>query len=54
MAFTFDVIMINLNKKAYDIHNLDMDESIALHNGTLKVPILDVNTALKKYGKHHH
>ncbi|MEL6303950.1 MAG: hypothetical protein AAFQ20_04095 [Bacteroidota bacterium] len=53
-AFTFDVIMLNLNNKSYDIHNLDIYESEDLKNGTLKVPVLDVETALKKYGKQHH
>ncbi|WP_296702284.1 hypothetical protein [Algoriphagus sp.] len=53
-AFTFDVIMLDLNDKSYDIHNLDIYESEDLKNGTLKVPILDVQTALKKYGKQHH
>ncbi len=53
-AFTFDVIMLDLNHKSYDIHNLDIYESEDLKNGTLRVPILDVQTALKKYGKNHH
>lgn len=53
-AFTFDVIMLDLNNKPYDIHNLDIYKSENLNDGTLKVPILDVNIALKKYGKHHH
>ncbi len=53
-AFTFDVIMLDLNQKPYDIHNLDIYESEDLKNGTLKVPILDVETALIKYGKQHH
>lgn len=53
-AFTLDVIMLDLNNKSYDIHNLDIYESEDLKNGTLKVPILDVKEALKKYGKQHH
>lgn len=53
-AFTFDVIMLDLNNKSYDIHNLDIYESEDLKNGTLKVPMLDVQAALKKYGKQHH
>jgi hypothetical protein len=53
-AFTFDVIMLDLNDENYDIHNLDIYESKDLKNRTLKVPILDVQSALKKYGKHHH
>ena len=53
-AFTFDVIMLDLKGQHYDIHNLDIYESEDLKDGSLKVPILDVQTALKKYGKHHH
>ena len=55
-AFTFDVIMLNLGERGYDIHNLDIYEKENLGNGDLRVPILDVKTALKKYGKetHHH
>jgi hypothetical protein len=53
-AFTFDVIMLDLNNKSYGIHNLDIYESEDLKNGTYKVPILDTQTALKKYGKQHH
>jgi hypothetical protein len=53
-AFTFDVIMLDLNNQLYDIHNLDIYESEDLKDGTLKVPILDVHTALNKYGKQHH
>ena len=50
-AFTFDVIMLNLDEKEYDIHNLDIYEKEKLSDGTLRVPILSVNSALKKYGK---
>lgn len=53
-AFTFDVILLDLNHQSYDIHNLDMYEAEDLKNGTFSVPILDVPTALKKYGRHHH
>ena len=53
-AFTFDVIMLDLDGKKYDIHNLDMYENQSLSNGTLRVPILDVETALNKYGKDTH
>lgn len=53
-AFTFDVIMLDLNGKQYDIYNLDMDEKEDLSNGKMRVPILDVETALKKYGKESH
>lgn len=53
-AFTFDVIVLDLNNKPYDIHNLDIFEKQDLSDGTLRVPILDVETALKKYGKETH
>ncbi|MEX0273042.1 MAG: hypothetical protein AB3N16_01555 [Flavobacteriaceae bacterium] len=53
-AFTFDVILLDLNNREYDIHNLDIYEKEDLGNGSMRVPILDVSTALKKYGKHHH
>lgn len=53
-AFTFDVIVVDLNDKNYDIHNLDIYAGQDLKNGTLSVPMLDVDTALKKYGKQHH
>lgn len=53
-AFTFDVIVLGLNNAQYDIHNLDMYEGQDLHDGTMRVPVLDVETALKKYGKESH
>lgn len=53
-AFTFDVIVLDLNGEPYDIHNLDIYEKEKLSDGTLSVPILDVETALKKYGKETH
>lgn len=53
-AFTFDVIMINLNEGKYDIHNLDIYEKENLSDGNFRVPILDVKTALEKYGKETH
>ena len=53
-AFTFDVIMLDLNQASYDIHNIDIYEKEDLSDGTMRVPILDVEAALKKYGKSHH
>jgi len=53
-AFTFDVIMLDLLGKHYDIHNLDIFEKQNLSDGTMRVPILDVETALSKYGKETH
>ncbi len=53
-AYTFDVIMLDLQEENYNIHNLDIYKQVKLGNGTLRVPMLDVATALKKYGKHSH
>ncbi|MEZ4792821.1 MAG: hypothetical protein R2783_04980 [Gelidibacter sp.] len=53
-AFTFDVIMLDLNDKPYGIHNLDIYKKQDLNDGTMRVPILDAQTALKKYGKETH
>lgn len=53
-AFTFDVIMLDLNNEPYDIHNLDMYAKQDLPDGTSRVPVLDVETALRKYGKETH
>ena len=53
-AFTFDVIMLDLNGKVYDIHNLDIHEKVDLPDGKMRVPILGVEEALKKYGKETH
>jgi hypothetical protein len=54
-AFTFDVIMLDLKNNPYAIHNIDIYEKEELFDGTMRVPILNVETALKKYGKvtHH-
>jgi len=53
-AFTLDVIMLNLNEQAYDIHNLDIREGEQISGGLIRAPKLDVATALKKYGKESH
>ena len=53
-AFTFDVIVLDLNHTSFDIHNLDIYEKQDLPDGSMRVPILDVQTALKKYGKETH
>lgn len=53
-AFTFDVIMLDLKGRSYDIHNIDIYEKQDLRDGTLRVPILEVDAALKKYGKNTH
>ncbi len=53
-AFTFDVIMLDLNGQPYDIHNIDIYKQESLHNGTIRVPEIDVEAGLKKYGKISH
>lgn len=53
-AFTLDIIMLNLNNQPYDIHNIDILASEKVHGDQLRVPKLDVQTALKKYGKLNH
>lgn len=54
-AFTFDIIMLDLNEQSHEIHNLDIYAHQKISNGHLLAPKLDVTTALKKYGKltHH-
>jgi len=53
-AFTFDVIMLDLQGKPCDIHNIGIEKKQNLADGMLRVPILDVEAALKKYGKQTH
>ena len=50
-AFTFDIIILDLKGKAYDIHNLDIYEKQELSDGTLRVPILDVKNRIKEIWK---
>ena len=52
--YTFDIIMLDLNARHYDIHNLDMYAAQKLNGSQLRVPIMDVDSALKKYGRLHH
>lgn len=54
VAFTFDVIMLDLNEKHYDIHNIDILNGEKLSNGSIRAEKLDVQAALKKYGKQSH
>ena len=50
-CFTFDVIMLNLGGRAFNIHYLDMLESKPLESDLIRVPIIDYGTAVNKYGK---
>lgn len=54
VAFTFDMIMLDLNQKKYEIHNIDLDEAESISKDRVRVKKLDVETALRKYGKDHH
>lgn len=53
-AYTFDVIVSGLDRKPYEIDNIDIYAADKLGNGILKVKKMDVEEALKKYGKTHH
>ena len=53
-AYTFDVIMLDLQGDRYGIQNLDMYAAESQGDGTLRVPTLSVEAALTKYGKDHH
>ena len=53
-AFTFDVIMLDLKGNTTEIHNIDIAAAEKLSKGHLRARIIDVDTALKKYGKQHH
>lgn len=53
-AFTFDVIMLDLNDKKYEIHNLDIAEAEEISGNLFRAKKIDVDTGLKKYGKSHH
>lgn len=53
-AFTFDVIMLDLNGKHYDIHNIDIRDGEKISNGMIRAAKMDVDDALKKYGKETH
>lgn len=53
-AFTFDVIMLDLGGKHYDIHNIDIRDGEKISNGLIRAEKMDVEAALKKYGKESH
>jgi hypothetical protein len=53
-AFTFDVIMLDLGGKHYDIHNIDIRGGEKIANGLIRAEKMDVEAALKKYGKESH
>jgi hypothetical protein len=53
-AYTFDVIVVGLNEKPTKIDNIDIYDAIRTENEVLKVNKLNVEEALRKYGKTHH
>jgi hypothetical protein len=56
-AFTFDVIMTNIDPrhgKPYEIDNIDPLTAEKLSGNLLRVRKLDVDEALRKYGKEMH
>lgn len=54
VAFTFDVILLDIGNQPYHIHNIDIEAATKTGHDCLRAPKLDVQTALKKYGKLHH
>ncbi|WP_428657790.1 hypothetical protein [Runella sp.] len=53
-AYTFDVIVVGLNEKPTEIDNIDMYNAVKMGKELLKVKKINVDEALKKYGKSHH
>ena len=53
-AFTFDMIVLDLNEAAYDIDNIDLLAGEKLPDNRLRVKKMEVMDALNKYGKEHH
>ena len=55
-AHTLDVILTNIDPDvpSYEIDNVDPDRAESVGNGLLRIPKLDVDTALRRYGKSHH
>jgi hypothetical protein len=53
-AFTFDVLVLDLNDREFTIENLDLDRAERRPDGTLRVPKLSVEAALRRYGNEQH
>jgi hypothetical protein len=53
-AFTFDVIVLDLQGKPADVENIDPDRAERLGGGKLRVRKLEVAEALRKYGHDMH
>jgi len=50
-CFMFDVILLNLHERSHSIHNLDIYELEKLPEDKLRVPIIDLGSAIRKYGR---
>jgi len=53
-AFTFDVIVLDLQGKRWDVKNIDPDSAEPAGGGRLRVRKMAVEEALQKYGKDMH
>lgn len=53
-AYTFDVIVADLDEKPTEIDNIDIAKAVRLKSELLEVRKLSVEDALPKYGKSHH
>ena len=53
-AYTFDVIVADLDEKPTEIDNIDIAKAVRLKSDLLEVRKLSVEDALPKYGKSHH
>lgn len=53
-AFTFDVIVLDLNGQTWEVDNIDPYAAEKLAGGLIRAPKLDVETALEKYGHDTH
>lgn len=53
-AFTFDVLVVDLNGQRWDVDNIDPAGAEKLSGGRLRVRKLSVDEALKKYGREMH
>lgn len=53
-AFTFDVIVVDLNGGQWEVDNIDPYAAEEIGGGLIRAPKLDVATALEKYGHESH
>lgn len=53
-AFTFDVIVVDVNGGQWEVDNIDPYDAEEIGGGLIRAPKLDVETALQKYGHESH